>query len=201
MHLNDKFGWREIEGWFNFSPVYDHIIRRASKNDIIVEIGTWFGKSTCYLAQRAKLSRKNLHIIAVDTFKGDGEAVYKEKIAEHGGSIYGKFIENMTKAGVIEVISPMQMSSISASYHIPNESVFAVFIDGNHSYKEVYEDVRAWLPKVKPGGILAGHDICMPDVSNAVRDALASLNIKSHEQWMGDDGWPSWLVTLAPEEN
>ncbi len=33
-----------------------------------------------------------------------------------------------------------------------------VFIDGNHAYPYVAEDIRAWLPKVRPGGILAGHD-------------------------------------------
>lgn len=33
-----------------------------------------------------------------------------------------------------------------------------VYIDGNHSYDAVMEDITLWEPKVRPGGILAGHD-------------------------------------------
>ncbi|MES2199322.1 MAG: class I SAM-dependent methyltransferase [Chlamydiota bacterium] len=33
-----------------------------------------------------------------------------------------------------------------------------MFIDGNHDYDFVKEDIKLWLPKVRAGGILAGHD-------------------------------------------
>jgi hypothetical protein len=46
-----------------------------------------------------------------------------------------------------------------------------VFIDGAHDYDSVYSDLTAWWPRVKDGGILAGHDIDSPDVQRALEDA------------------------------
>ena len=37
-----------------------------------------------------------------------------------------------------------------------------IFIDADHSYKSCYDDIKAWLPKVRKGGILAGHDYMHP---------------------------------------
>jgi hypothetical protein len=41
---------------------------------------------------------------------------------------------------------------------IDKESCDFVYIDGNHSYSHVKEDLRLWFPKVKRGGVFAGHD-------------------------------------------
>jgi predicted O-methyltransferase YrrM len=48
-------------------------------------------------------------------------------------------------------------SSESARF-FEDGSVDFVFIDADHVYDRVKEDILAWLPKVKPGGIIAGHD-------------------------------------------
>jgi predicted O-methyltransferase YrrM len=55
-----------------------------------------------------------------------------------------------------------------------------VFIDADHKYEIVIADIRAWLPKVKPGGILCGHDYRRPgdDVNRAVDELLGSDRIK-----------------------
>jgi predicted O-methyltransferase YrrM len=39
-----------------------------------------------------------------------------------------------------------------------DESIDVVFIDGDHSESWVLRDLSAWVPKVKPGGLIAGHD-------------------------------------------
>ena len=49
-------------------------------------------------------------------------------------------------------------SSLDAAKCIPDESLDFVFIDGNHAYEYVVEDIAAWSKKVRPGGIVAGHD-------------------------------------------
>ena len=51
----------------------------------------------------------------------------------------------------------LRMSSREAISHAPDDFDL-VFIDGNHEYTQVKEDILCWLPKVKTGGILAGHD-------------------------------------------
>ena len=57
-----------------------------------------------------------------------------------------------------ERFSLMKLYSKEAAKLIENQSLDFIFIDGNHAYEYVIEDIKTWLPKVKPGGLLSGHD-------------------------------------------
>lgn len=48
--------------------------------------------------------------------------------------------------------------SIEAAKQVPDQSLDFAYIDGNHVFDAVTEDLTAWLPKVKPGGFISGHD-------------------------------------------
>jgi hypothetical protein len=50
-----------------------------------------------------------------------------------------------------------------------------VYIDANHLYEAVTVDIKTWLPKVKIGGILGGHDFNLQGVRDAVRDNLTGV--------------------------
>ena len=52
----------------------------------------------------------------------------------------------------------LRMNSDEAASIIGNEVLDAVFIDAQHNYKDVLEDIRMWHPKVKKGGFIGGHD-------------------------------------------
>lgn len=56
----------------------------------------------------------------------------------------------------------LRQTSADASKLFTPESIDFVYLDGCHRYESVYEDLRLWWPKVKPGGLLAGHDIICP---------------------------------------
>lgn len=49
--------------------------------------------------------------------------------------------------------------SKNAVKKILDNSLDFVYIDANHTYKYVYQDIKLWYPKIKKGGIIAGHDI------------------------------------------
>jgi len=58
-----------------------------------------------------------------------------------------------------------------------------VYIDGNHNYESVKQDMSIWLPKVKKGGVLGGHDfdsrgVTRQDVTEAVKDFTKENNLK-----------------------
>ena len=55
-------------------------------------------------------------------------------------------------------IVKMKMTSLEAAAQIVPSSLDLVFIDGDHSYSAVKADIEAWLPKVRKGGVLSGHD-------------------------------------------
>jgi hypothetical protein len=75
----------------------------------------------------------------------------------------------------------IQALSSEASLQFENESCDVVFIDMEHTYEAVKNDIDLWLPKVKLGGYLAGHDYS-PDwygVVRAVDEKLGKENIKA----------------------
>mmetsp|Transcript_24236 Transcript_24236/g.51663 ORF Transcript_24236/g.51663 Transcript_24236/m.51663 type:complete len:469 (-) Transcript_24236:310-1716(-) len=56
-----------------------------------------------------------------------------------------------------------------------------VFIDGDHSEQGVLEDIRLWRPLLRPGGILAGHDLFNPAFDGVLSALLVDLNHRSTE--------------------
>jgi hypothetical protein len=68
----------------------------------------------------------------------------------------------------------LKMESLQAAKTVPNELGF-VYLDGLHDYQHISDDIAAWWPKVRAGGILAGHDYLwrMPGVVRAVNEFIA----------------------------
>lgn len=97
-------------------------------------------------------------------------------------------------------------TSVEAAARIPDASLDFVYIDARHDYDSVREDVLAWLPKVRPGGILAGHDYADGrfvqgdfGVKRAVDEIAAERGLAVH----ATDGrpraieiFPSWLIEI-----
>lgn len=83
----------------------------------------------------------------------------------------------------------LRMTSREAAAVVPDNSLDMVHIDGDHRYEPVCEDIRLWLPKVKAGGLVTGHDYkfsrsqwkgnraLLYQVYSAVNDTLGQQNI------------------------
>ena len=68
-------------------------------------------------------------------------------------------------------------TSLAAAPEVPDGSLDFCYIDANHRYFEVAQDIRAWRPKVRPGGIICGHDyFSHGSVKKAVDDWAAETN-------------------------
>lgn len=68
-------------------------------------------------------------------------------------------------------------TSVEAAKQIKDNSLDFVYIDADHSLVSVWEDIMVWTPKVKRGGILAGHDWNHKSVHEAVCGVLGEENI------------------------
>ncbi len=77
----------------------------------------------------------------------------------------------------------MPLDSTIAAAEVDGGSLALCFIDAAHDYDSVKGDITAWLPKVRKGGILAGHDIMHEPVERAVRELLPDA-VVNKPVWM-----------------
>ncbi len=80
---------------------------------------------------------------------------------------------------VAEKYSPrariVAMSSVTAAQLYDEGDLDFVFIDADHRYEQVLDDLRAWLPRVRPGGWIGGHDYKTPGMGTGVHLAVSEL--------------------------
>jgi len=182
--------YTDIDGWFSWESICDEFVEKSSDGSVIVELGAWLGKSTAYQACKIKDSNKKIKFYTVDTFKGDpGAACHAPIIAQHGGSIFNAFLSNMESCGCKEFVTPLEQDSESASKLFSDNSVDFIFVDAGHEYSSVTIDLQSWYPKLKPGGIIAGHDATYPPINQALRDFFAEKFKKFNFCCNGNDVW------------
>jgi MMP 1-O-methyltransferase len=126
---------------------------KLKRGSIILEIGSWKGKSTYCLARGLKAGR----VIAIDPFDASGETGSREiYAANRGGDLRSQFVERMKSLKVDSVVETWQgMSSDFADRPL---SIDFLFIDGDHSVEGCREDYENYSPKINHGGFLAFHD-------------------------------------------
>jgi hypothetical protein len=71
----------------------------------------------------------------------------------------------------------LKMTGVEAAKTIKDGSLDMVFVDDSHEYETTSANIEAWLPKVRKGGIIAGHDIRngFPGVDDAVLNVLGAV--------------------------
>jgi hypothetical protein len=109
--------YKDIDGYFGYGKLYEEVIDSAKNNDIIVELGSFKGRSTSYLLELANKSKKQLNIYAIDHFSGSEE---HEKI-----DYYPIFNNNIST--VFRVIYPGQLISGVNVLLNQNSGVFNCF--------------------------------------------------------------------------
>jgi hypothetical protein len=161
--MNWEKVYKNNSDWFDYSDLYDMVSELYEPNSIFVEIGVWQGASLSYLM----LKNRDKDVFGVDTFKGDPNNPNEQRIIKEGNLN----LEEITRNNLNKLaLSPILIieNSILAAEKFTNDCCSFVFIDGGHMYDQVCADIKAWLPKVKSGGILAGHDYNSHGVQKAV---------------------------------
>lgn len=167
--LNKEKPWEEIFGWFSYPFLYEKAVLEAKDNDVFVEVGSFMGKSTSCMATFIKNSKKKIDFYAIDHWKGSEE--HQEDYCED--NLWQIFTDNMVKYDLTKYIKPIIKDSIEASKLFPDESIDFLHLDASHDYESVLNDLKAWYPKIKKGGVISGDDFdikAWSDVVHAVAD-------------------------------
>jgi hypothetical protein len=140
-------------------PMIRYIEKLQLKNLVGAEIGVAEGVNARSILERLDMK----HLYLIDPF-------------EQHISSYAMMLETLRPFE--KTITHIRMTSHEAATHIPNGLDF-VYIDGNHSYEFVRQDIHDYFPKVRDGGIIGGHDFSfrLPGVMRAVMECCHNYQV------------------------
>jgi inositol phosphorylceramide mannosyltransferase catalytic subunit len=174
--------WQRLQGSFTFPDFYAWLAEQMPRDrpSRIVEVGVYAGQSAAFLGVELMRCSRPCKIDLVGAF--------------HGGPL--------ALANNLRPITPVRGEIVSgdsaaSAARYEDGAVDAVLLDANQDYEGVSKDIDAWRPKVRAGGILAGHDFCpkYPGVVRAVTERFARWEV-----WRGFEfgpdryHYPVWQV-------
>ncbi len=152
----DKF--RNLDGWLSDNEALGlyTVAGMLHRNAIVVEIGSWQGKSTYCIAKGLRSGK----VYAIDPFNADAgldvasEKEYQQK--KGTDDLLKNFKMNMQQLNVLKKIDIKK----GYSYEFYNDfiNINFLFIDGDHSIEGCRSDFELYSPKIVPGGFIAFHD-------------------------------------------
>jgi predicted O-methyltransferase YrrM len=172
--------WRvqlRMKGYKNPSEIFTHLTleerlflyRKAlsvGHRKKIVEIGSYLGASSCFLAIAAKERGSTVHCI--DTWNNEG-------MTEGPRDTYTEFMKNTVYYQ--DVIKPLRMRSEQAAL-LFNGPIDLLFLDGDHSYEAITMDLSLWVPKMTMGAWLILHDFGWAEgVQQAISEFVMPLQL------------------------
>ncbi len=142
------------------------LARSASVAAPCLEIGSYCGKSTMYLAEGCRAAGRHC-LFAVDHHHGSeeqqsGQEYFDQELYDpvHGAvDTLPGFLDNLARAGLRDWVIPVVTDSQRLGANWGDVALGLVFIDGGHSQRDVETDFEVWGGKVAPGGWLCFHDI------------------------------------------
>jgi MMP 1-O-methyltransferase len=134
---------KDVPGWLSDEEgeaLYE-LAKACTGRGVIVEIGSWKGKSTICLGLGSRAG-SGVPIFAIDP---------------HADYRHDEFKDNIERAGIADLVRPLKGLSqlVVDGFDQPIE---LLFVDGSHEENDVREDFEKWVPKVVEGGVVAFHD-------------------------------------------
>ena len=123
------------------------VCRRGGKT--LVEIGSYVGASSCFIAEGIRAAGGDTRLYCIDTWRNDamseGERDTWEEFGAHVAP-YGDSVVPLRGRSV----------AVAASFDRP---IHFLFVDSDHSYEAVRDDIESWFPRLAPGAVVAFHDV------------------------------------------
>jgi beta-1,4-mannosyl-glycoprotein beta-1,4-N-acetylglucosaminyltransferase len=160
--------WRAktIDGWFGEDEI-DWLagqVAQLPNGARVLEVGSWHGRSSRAIADSLP---EDAQLWCVDTWIGSSGEPEMHGSAHHerGDHAHQWWWCNLQEHINAGRVVPVRMHSDNAAHTISHlidkgqmEKFDLIFIDGDHSEEGIRTDIEAWLPLLKLGGLMCGHD-------------------------------------------
>lgn len=170
----------------------------------LVGCGVEVGVKAGAFSERLLEGWKGRHLISVDPWAAaeqDDRYVNLDNVAQeiHDG-FHADAVGRLARFG--ERSTVWRTTGQEAARRIPHHTLDFVYLDARHDYESVRDDLAQWFPKVRPGGILAGHDYIDGTfvngdfgVRSAVDEFFAARSLRVRHTFT-DSPWDSWFVIV-----
>jgi MMP 1-O-methyltransferase len=183
-HLQTVDTYDEVAGRFARVPGYLHakegfaltlLAMRGPGSGAIVEIGSFKGRSTCFLALGAKLGGRE-KVTAIDHFLGSPEhqsgQAFEDPAIVQAGSTLPAFRANLAAAQLEDQVEVIAKPSAEAAGEW-TRPIRLLFIDGDHAYDATRRDFELFTPYLVPDGVVCFHDVgSWPGVTQFFKELL-----------------------------
>jgi predicted O-methyltransferase YrrM len=165
-----------IPGWMSGGEL-TWLAARAAEHKEVVEIGCYKGRST-----RALADATPGRVTAVDCW-----LPFKDRQWLLTGKEYAEFQRNVNDLLLSGKVTAWKLKSVQAVETFKDRKFDMVFIDADHAYESVRDDILAWRKLVRKGGLLCGHDYGhadWPGVKRAVDELLPNRQVHESIWWV-----------------
>lgn len=168
--------WTEVPGWLTAEE--GEALAKLASGQRVLELGCYMGRSTLCMGAVAD------SIVSVDWHGGDSMV--------GGINTLPRFLENIELADLRRKVIPVIARIEDAAPFLVRKFFDLVFIDSDHHTEFVERDTRLALRCVRPGGVIAWHDMNM----TSVQRALAYFDLRPAKQ-AGSLGWLKIFTNLC----
>jgi predicted O-methyltransferase YrrM len=157
-------GWEEDEEELSLA----FYASQVPKGGLIVEIGTEYGRSAATFLAATMLA--DVNVISIDLFPKDHPVVGDLFEACTGNLREAKLLSSDLENSRWAVLktSSHDAAGVAKAGWDPQQQIDLLFIDGDHTYEGVKQDITDWWGFVKPGGVIAFHDVAIDESSHSI---------------------------------
>lgn len=176
----------------------------------IIEIGTRWGDSLRFIALKFRVKSYTAidPFLSYEEYAGDD---FDQILQERSGDDIFESTNTLGRALLGKRFTLLRAMSSAAANQIPDGDIDFAFVDGNHTYAFVKEDLEKFWPKIAPGGFLCGHDYFMRStehgggyseamVFEAVSEFVARENVEV-DLYGEHRGFPMCFAIKKPEHS
>lgn len=184
LYDSNAFDW--FSGFGDFANVVYSLVRSA-KSDVVVEVGSAYGYSTCFIAAALQRNTKGM-LYSIDphepTLWNDGNK------ADDTSSIVRNRLRTLRLSKYVTQLK-CYSSDVIRDW---SKTIDILLLDGSHGYDDVKGDFYGFLPHVKKGGLVVFHDT-MWEYHRESKWYRADQGVPRFVQELVDDGYPTVTLT------